>query len=393
MRAVAFDFDALLDRRGTRSLKWDAAERFYNLSDVIPLWVADMDFPAPPAVVEAIRRRAEHPVYGYPLVPRESWDPVIRWLAERQGWTVHREWLLRLPGVVPSLNLCVRALTRPGDKVVIQTPVYHPFYPAVELNGRRLVRNPLRSGDGGWTMDLDDLRRQVDGRTRLLVLCSPHNPVGRVWTRPELEALASFCRERDLLVVSDEIHSDLVFAGHRQTPFASLGPDAAARTITLQAPSKTFNTAGLGASFAVASDGRLRGLLRREVEDSGLTTGNVFGVPAMEAAYAEGGPWRDELMAYLEGNADFTAAFFRDRLPRLRFLRPQGTYLALVDARGLGLEPEKVFPFFLEKARVYFDDGLKFGEALAGFLRLNLACPRALLEKALARIESAVREV
>ncbi len=388
---MAFDFDAPVERCGTRSLKWDAAKRFYGRDDVIPMWVADMDFAAPPAVAEAVLRRAGHAVYGYPLFPKEAWDPVVRWLAERQGWTISREWLVRLPGVVPSLYNCVRALTRPGDKVVIQTPVYHPFYPAVESNGRRLVRSPLRLDGQGWAMDLDDLRRQADGRTRMLILCSPHNPVGRVWTRSELEALAGVCRERDLLVVSDEIHSDLVFRGHGQTPFASLSPDALSRTITLQSPSKTFNTAGLGASFAIVADDRLRSRLRQEIEDAGFDISNVFGAQAMEAAYAEGGPWRDELMAYLEGSLDLAEAFFRERLPRLRFLRPQGTYLALVDARGLGLEPSAVFPFFLEKARVQLDDGLKFGPELGGFLRMNMACPRSRLEQALARIEDAVR--
>jgi cystathionine beta-lyase len=388
---MPFDFDEILDRRGTRSLKWDAPSRFYGAEDVIPLWVADMDFAAPPAVREAVRRRAEHPAFGYPLEPQATWDPIIRWLADRQGWPVQREWLVRCPGVVPALNLCVRAMTRPGDKIVIQTPVYHPFYPAVECNGRRLTENPLRFDGRTWTMDPDDLRRRVDGRTRMLILCSPHNPVGRVWTRAELENLAGLCRERDLVVVSDEIHADLVFQGHRQIPFASLSPDAASRTVTLQAPSKTFNTAGLGASFAVLSDERLRGLLRREIEDAGLTISNVFGVPAMEAAYAEGGPWRDDLVAYLEGNLDFAEAFFRERMPRLRFLRPQGTYLALVDARDLGLAPDKVFRFFLDQAGVYLDDGLKFGQALAGFLRLNVGCPRALLGRALERMEAALR--
>jgi cystathionine beta-lyase len=388
---MAFDFDSILDRRDSRSLKWDAAVRFYGREDVIPLWVADMDFPAPPAVLEAVRRRAAHPAFGYPLVPQGSWDPIIRWLGERQGWPVRREWLVRCPGVVPALNFCVRSMTRPGDKIVIQTPVYHPFYPAVESNGRRLVCNPLRFDGASWTMDLDDLRRRTDGRTRMLILCSPHNPVGRVWTRPELESLAGLARERDLVVVSDEIHSDLVFRGHRQTPFALLGPDAAARTVTLQAPSKTFNTAGLSASFAVVPDDRLRDLLRQEIEDAGLTISNVFGVPAMEAAYAEGGAWRDDLVAYLEGNLDFAAAFVRERLPRLRFLKPQGTYLGLLDARDLGLDPHAVFLFFLDKARVYLDDGLKFGPALAGFLRLNVGCPRSVLGQALERIESAVR--
>lgn len=389
---MAFDFDTILDRRNTGSLKWDAAGRFYGLDDVIPLWVADMDFPAPPAVVDAVRRRAEHPAYGYPLAAADHWDPIIRWLAARQDWTVQRDWLVRCPGVVPAVNLCVLAYTAPGDKIVLQTPAYHPFYTAVENNGRRLVRNPLRFEEGRWTMDLEDLGRKIDGRTRMLILCSPHNPVGRVWRSVELERLARLCAERDVIVIADEIHADLVFRGHRQTPFASLGAEAARRTVTLQAPSKTFNTAGLTTAFAVIPDDRIRALFLTQVQNLGLTVGNVFGFAAMEAAYADGAAWLDELLGYLEGSLDMVETFVRDRLSELRFHRPEGTYLALIDARGLGLPSAAVFKFILEKARVYLDDGAKFGPEASGFLRMNVASPRSILRQALERIERAVRD-
>jgi cystathionine beta-lyase len=389
--AMAFDFDVLLDRRGTGAMKWDAASQFYGVDDVIPLWVADMDFAAPPAVVDALKNRVEHPIYGYPMLPPSYWDPVVRWLEERQGWTVRSEWIAPCPGVVPALNLCVQAFSQPGDGVVIQTPVYHPFYFAVENNGRRLVCNPLRFVDGSWTMDLDDLARRIDDRTRMLVLCSPHNPVGRVWTPAELEALGRLALDRGLVVIADEIHSDLVFDGRRHTPLASLGASLAARTVTLQAPSKSFNVAGLTSAFAVISDPGLRARFDAQVENAGLSIGNIFGQTALRAAYAEGGPWLDALRAYLEGNFDFAAAFFRDRLPALRFLRPEGTYLALIDARSLGLEPQALFKFFLEKARVQLDDGTKFGPALAGFLRMNVASPRVLLAEAFERMAAALR--
>jgi cystathionine beta-lyase len=388
---MGFDFDAVLDRRGTNSAKWDAAGRFYGIEDVIPLWVADMDIPAPPAVVDALRRRAGHSVYGYPLLPKDYWDPVRRWLSERQGWTVERNWLACCPGVVPALNICVQALTRPGDGIVIQTPVYHPFFFAVENNGRRLVRNPLRFDAGRWTMDLDDLARRIDEGTRMLILCSPHNPVGRVWTRGELDRLGRLCLERDLIIVADEIHADLVFRGHRQVPLASLGPEPAGRTVTLQAPSKTFNVAGLTTAFAVIPDDKLRSIFNAHIRNLGLTTGNVFGQAALTAAYAEGGPWLDALLEYLEGNFDLAEHFFGDHLPALKFYRPEGTYLALLDARALGLEPQALFKFFLEKARVHLDEGTKFGEALSGFLRMNMASPRPLLKEAFERIERAVR--
>ena len=387
---MTFDFDAILDRRGTGSMKWDVAPRFHGVDDVIPLWVADMDFPVPPAVTEALRTRLDHPIYGYPMAGPDYWDPVARWLESRQGWTVRPEWFVDGPGVVPALNLCVQAFTQPGDKVAIQTPVYHPFYFVVENNGRRLVQNPLRFANGRWTMDLDDLARRIDERTRLLILCSPHNPVGRVWTPDELRDLGRLAFERGLVIIADEIHADLVFDRRRHTPLASLGPDLAARTVTLQAPSKTFNTAGLCAAFAVISDPRLRSRFEIQVEASGVSFTNVFGQAALRAAYAEGGPWLDELRAYLEDNFDFAEAFFRERLPGLRFLRPEGTYLALIDARGLGLEPAELFRFFMEEARVHLDDGAKFGPALAGFMRLNMASPRPLLGRAFERIEKAV---
>ena len=390
---MAFDFDSGLDRRGTRSLKWDAAARFYGVDDVIPLWVADMDIPAPPVVVDALRRRVEHPIYGYPMLPPSYWDPVVRWLEQRQNWPVRRDWLAACPGVVPALNFCVQAFSQPGDTIVIQTPVYHPFYQAVENNGRRLIRNPLRFEGGRWTMDLNDLGRRIDSRTRMLVLCSPHNPVGRVWTPGELEAVGRLALDRGLLIIADEIHADLVFDGRRHTPLASLDAALAARTITLQAPSKTFNVAGLTSAFAVISDPGLRARFNAQVENAGLSIGNVFGQAALWAAYAEGGPWLDELRAYLEGNFDFAGIFFGERLSPLRFLRPEGTYLALVDARGLGLEPQALFMFFLEKARVYMDDGTKFGEALSGFLRLNMASPRPLLREAFGRLEAALRKL
>ena len=389
---MPLDFDAVLNRRGTDSLKWDAAGRFYGLDGVIPLWVADMDFPAPPAVVEAVKSRAAHPVYGYPLESKALWDPVVRWLAERQRWTIQREWLVRVPGVVPALNLCVHAFTRPGDGIIIQTPVYHPFYPAVERNGRRLIQNALRFDGRRFTMDLDDLARKADAGARMIILCSPHNPVGRVWTADELLAFGRLCAQRDLLVVSDEIHSDLIFRGHVQTPFAALGAELAGRTVTLQAPSKTFNTAGLSAAFAVVSDEKRRSLLKAQIENLGLTMGNVFGFQAMKAAYEGGREWLDGLLAYLEESLDFVEDFFRRRLPDMSFLRPEGTYLALVDARRLGLNPKALFRFFLEKARVQLDDGTKFGAALAGFLRMNVAAPRAVLREALERIEQALRE-
>jgi cystathionine beta-lyase len=288
------------------------------------------------------------------------------------------------------LNLCVQAFTRPGDGVVIQTPVYHPFYSAVENNGRRIVGNPLRFESGRWTMDLENLAAAIDDRTRMLILCSPHNPVGRVWTRDELAKLGAICVEHDLVVVSDEIHGDLVFGGRRHVPTATVSRELAERTITCLSPSKTFNIPGLFTSVVLSSSSRLLGLFDKQAERCGLTMGNVFGIAALEAAYARGAEWLDRLLPYLEKNMDYAEKAFAARIPRIRFLKPEGTYLVLLDCRALGMPQKALDDFFLKKAGVLFDEGPHFGEALAGFERMNLACPRSVLEKAIGRIERAV---
>ena len=385
------DFDAVLDRRGTHSLKWDYCQRTFGLDGVIPMWVADMDFEAPPAVVEAIQARAAHGAYGYASTPESFWQSVVGWLARRHGWEVRREWLARSPGVVPALSLCVNAFTRPGDGIAVQPPVYYPFFSAVQNNGRRLVRNPLSTDQGRYVMDLAGLESAIDPLTRMLILCSPHNPVGRVWTRGELEALGEVCERHDLLVLADEIHMDLVLRGHRHVPFASISERLASRTITCLAPSKTFNIAGLNTSIVVASNPELLSRYNAQLLASGQGIGNLFGIIALEAAFTHGGRWLDDLLEYLEGNVELAERFLRERLPMLRFVRPEGTYLALIDCSGLGMNQRALDDFFLRKARVYFDSGPMFGGEAAGFERINLGCPRATLLEALERIARAVK--
>jgi cysteine-S-conjugate beta-lyase len=386
----SFDFDTVLERRHTHSLKWDHCETTFGLGGVIPMWVADMDFQAPPAVVEAVTRRAAHGAYGYASVPESCWQSVIGWLRDRHAWSVERSWLPRAPGVVPALSLCVDAFTKPGEGVVVQTPVYYPFFRAVEDNGRRLLRSPLAVEGGRYRMDLAGLEQVIDADTRMLILCSPHNPVGRVWTREELERLGDVCERRNLVVLSDEIHMDLTLGGRQHVPFASLSPALADRTITCLAPSKTFNLASLCMSIVVASNASLRARYEAQFEAAGLIIGSLFGTVALEAAYREGATWLDELLAYLQGNVDCADAFFTERVPSIRFLRPEGTYLALLDCRGLGLPQKELDDFFLRKAGVYFDSGPWFGEELQGFERINLACPRKTLNEALERIERAI---
>ncbi|MDI6697535.1 MAG: PatB family C-S lyase [Candidatus Saccharicenans sp.] len=393
MHNKKYDFGSVLDRRNTCSLKWEFCEQVLGVPEVIPMWVADMDFPAPPEVVEAVVKRAQHGAYGYPFIPRSFWSAIIDWMKVRHNWEIKREWLSRCHGVVPALNICIQTYTAPGDKIIIQSPVYYPFFSAVENNGRRVVRNPLRFENGLWSLDFDDLRKKIDRRTRMLILCSPHNPVGRVWRRQELEELADICRQYDLLIVSDEIHAEHVFRGHRHIPTASLSPEIAARTITLTAPSKAFNIAGLTTSLVIIPNQRLLTLYKTQLENLGLTVNNIFGLVALEAAYTHGAAWLDELVAYLEENMDYARRYFEERIGRIKFLKPEGTYLALLDCRDLGLPQKELNEFFLKKARIYFDEGPIFGPELEGFERMNLACSRKTLAEALSRIEKAVREI
>jgi len=386
----AWDFDAILDRRRTGAWKWEFCGHVLGDPEILPMWVADMDFPAPPAVVEALARRAAHGAYGYHYVAPSFWEAIVQWLGGRWGWDVRKEWLLRSPGVVTALNLCVKAFTAPGEAIVVQTPVYYPFFGAVENNGRTLVRNPLKFESGRWLMDYEDLERKIDGRTRLLILCSPHNPVGRVWTREELDRLVDICLAHDLLIISDEIHGDLALPGYRHQPLAALSEAVAARTVTLIAPSKTFNLAGLASSAVIASNPGLLNLLKKEHHAAGLTLPNIFGAIAMEAAYRDGGAWLDALLAYLDENQNFASRFIEERLPTLRFMKSEGTFLALLDCRTLGLDQKSLNEFFIRQAKVFFSDGSLFGEEIQGFERLNFACPRALLVEALERVERAV---
>ncbi|MEN6561317.1 MAG: PatB family C-S lyase [Acidobacteriota bacterium] len=388
---MKYDFDRIIDRTGTESMKWAYPRQVLGARDAIPMWVADMDFESPPAVIEALRRRVDHGVFGYPLVPPSLCAAAVDWFRRRHGWEVEKAWMAMTPGIVPALNYCVRAFSRPGDPVIIQTPVYHPFYYAIENNGRRVVRNPLRFDGRRYTMDLDDLRTKIDAPGRMLILCSPHNPVGRVWDREELESLGRIAVERDLLVVSDEIHHDLVYGGRRHHVFAALSPELAQQTVTCVAPSKTFNVAGLSTAAVVAANADLLKRFEDEAERSGFDLGNALGIVAFEAAYRHGGDWLDALLPYLEANIDLLETFLAERVPAIGLIRPEGTYLALLDCRKLGLAPGALDDFFLRKAGVYFSDGAMFGRELEGFVRVNFGCPRSVLLEALERIERAVK--
>ncbi|MBI4787420.1 MAG: putative C-S lyase [Chloroflexi bacterium] len=389
---MQYNFDEVIDRTQTDSAKWARNRADSGVADVIPMWVADMDFQSPAPVIQALVRRAQHGIFGYPRRWDSYYDAITGWLHRRHGWDIQRDWIVNAPGVVNALTLAIQALSKPGDKIVVQPPVYHPFYPIVQNHGRQIVLNPLRWENQRYVMDLENLERQIDGRTKLLILCNPHNPVGRVWTRAELEALGEFCARHNLLILSDEIHCDLILREHRHTPIAALSDELAQRTLTFIAPSKTFNLAGLATSVVIAPNEKLRAELSRTIEDYGLHIGNVFGIRALEAGYREGEEWLDQLLVYLEGNVRFAVRFIEERIPRIKPICPEGTYLLWLDCRALGLDRAALNTLMRQKARVALQDGADFGIGGEGFQRLNFACPRSILEQGLARIEAAVNQ-
>ncbi len=388
-------FDQPLSRENTCSVKFDARKAVFGREDVVPVWVADMDFAAPEAVTEALKRRAEHPIYGYTLFPESLYQSMTDWFRQRHGWEIRREWILMAPGVVPSLHAACLAYAGPGEGVIIQPPVYPPFFSSVKLTGRTVVENPLlidRTEDGDilYRMDLDHLETcAARPENRVLMLCSPHNPVGRVWSEQELRAVLEIARRHDLVVLSDEIHCDLIFPdAPRHRVLATLAePDDA--LVTAVAPSKSFNMPGLGLSALVIPD-RSRRLAIKEVFDQmHLPQCNPFSVAGFEAGYRDGGPWLDQLMDYLKGNRDLVVDTV-GRLPGITTFAPEGTYLMWLDCRELGLDDAGLKRFFVQDAGVGMNPGISFGEPGSGFMRLNIGCPRQTLVEVLERIKQAL---
>ena len=390
---MSYDFDTVIDRLPTNSLKWSLMKRIKGREDLIPMWVADMDFASPPEVVEAIMERAAHPIYGYTSTSQGYHEGLINWMERRHGWPgIQREWILYTPGVVAGFSFAIQAYSHPGDKVVIQPPVYYPFSSAVLNNGRQIVHNPLKVVDGGYVMDFDDLRDKIDDRTRMIILCSPHNPVSRVWTRGELERLVEVCVEKDIVIVSDEIHCDLILGEKKHTPTACVSEEAMERTVTLVAPSKTFNLAGLNNANAIIPDKGLRGLFRGVISKN-AAHGHAFGMVAQDAAYNHGEAWLEALLEYLRGNYRYFVEFVEERIPGLVVYPLEGTYLAWVDCTSLGMDDEGLKEFMLTKAKLWLDEGTMFGVEGSMFMRFNIASPREMLVKALESLEKAVNEL
>ena len=386
---MKYDFNKYMDRRGTDCEKWDGLKDDFGRGDLLAMWVADMDFPAPPEVLEAIHKKVDEGALGYPMIPDSLRDTVRAWEKEHYGWEFGREAVSWAPGVVAGQGLGVVGLTYPGGPIIIQTPVYMPFYRTVREAGRIIAKNPLKYENGRYTMDFEGLEKLITPTCRTLILCSPHNPVARVWSREELERLADIAIRKNMIIISDEIHQDLVYSDAKHICIGSL-PGMAERTVTFIAPSKTFNIAGMKASVAIIPDELLRGIYVSVLERFHLNSINILGITAMEAAYGKCGEWHRELVAHLEGNRDYMEAFVKERMPKAHMDHPEGTYIFWIDFRGYGFNDETLTDFLVNEAKVALDPGTWFGVEGDGFARLNIGTTRAMLKEGLERIAGAL---
>lgn len=380
---MKYDFDTIIPRRGTNSYKWDTPEE----ENVLPMWVADMDFRTAPAIVKALQKRVAHGVFGYTKVPETYYNAVIRWFESRHRWRIDPRWMIYTSGVVPALSAIIKALTAPGDKIIVQTPAYNCFYSSIRNDGCELSANNLVYRDGRYSIDFDDLEaKAADPKAKILLLCNPHNPVGRVWTPEELRRIGDICLRNGVFVVADEIHCELTYEGHDYTPFASLSERFLQNSVTCLSPSKAFNLAGLQIANIIASDEEVRRRIDRAININEVCDVNPFGVIATIAAYNEGGGWLDALRKYLRRNYEYLCRFFAERLPQYPVLQLEGTYLVWIDCRALGIGSDATTLRLQEEQKLIVNSGTMYGPGGEGFIRLNIACPRALLTDGLERI-------
>jgi cystathionine beta-lyase len=387
---MMWNFDEPAKREGTNCIKYDLREETFGLKDVIPMWVADMDFNTPDFIIKSLQNRLNHEIFGYSFRPPEYFLSIIDWLECRHNWTVEKEWICFCPGIVPALNFCTLAFTQPGDSIIVQPPVYFPFFSAAESHGRKLIYNRLIESDGKWVMDYDSLIAGIDGKTKMIIISNPHNPIGRVWTPDELNKLADICLKNNILILSDEIHCDLVLPGFCHTPFAKLSEKISENTITCIAPSKTFNLAGLSTSSVIISNPVLRKSFNRIVENLHVGNGNIFGTIASIAAYSHGHQWLDALLDYIDHNIDFVEDYCRKMIPEIIPVQPEATYMIWLDCRKFGMTGKELQNFFVNRAVVGMNEGSTFGPGGEGFMRMNLAITHQTVMKAMEQIEKAV---
>ena len=388
-----YDFDRIIDRKGSGAIKCDALGKFFGKDDLIPMWVADMDFETPDFITEALMERMKHPVFGYTAEPEDYRPAICEWIAERHGWQVKSEWLSYIPGIVKGIGMVINVFMKEDEKVIIQPPVYHPFRLVPQKNHREVVFNPLRElPGGGYEMDFENLEAVCDDKCRILILSNPHNPAGIVWPRETLERLASFCHSRGIIVISDEIHCDMALFGNRHIPFASVSPEAAACSITFGAPSKTFNIAGIVSSYSIVPNDELRRRFHEWMEANEMNAAPLFSPIATIAAFRKGEEWRKQMLEYVEGNIDFLTGYCRENMPKIKPLRPQASFLVWLDCRSLGLDHDQLIDLFINKAGLALNDGEMFNPGGQGFMRLNVGTPREILKSALERLHKAISE-
>ena len=393
-----YDFDEVVDRWGSGCEKYDGIARYLGRTDLKPFWVADMDFKTPDFIVGALRRRLDHPVFGYPRTPKEYWPTVAAWVKKIHGWEVAPEEMAFVPGIVKGIGFVLDCLCRPGDKVIVQPPVYHPFRIVPQGHDLEVVWNPLvpveEGGElKGYRMDLDGLEKLIDEKTKVLILSNPQNPAGICWDPETLMRLAKITAERGVVVISDEIHSEMVFDGAEHRPYASLCPEAESNAITFMAPSKTFNIAGIVSSYVIIKDASLRSRFFRFLEADEIDYPPIFSAVATLAAYTpEGDEWRKEMLAYVRENVEFVDSYLKERIPQVRCLKPQASFLVWLDCRGLGLPQKELVSLFMDKAHLLLNDGAMFGPGGEGFMRLNVGCPRSLLKDAMESLKKALED-
>ncbi len=387
---VKYDFDQIIDRRNTNSVKIDALKEVFGADDLIPLWVADMEFLSPPEITDALKKRVEHGIFGYYTPDDAYFKSIINWLENRHSWTVDKQDVIFVPGVVKGFAFAIDAFTNVGDKIIIQPPVYPPFKTTSEGLNRKIVNNPLIYDNGQYSMDFDNLREVAKTGCKMLILCNPQNPSGRIWSKDELSELAEICFDNQILVVSDEIHSDLVLPGNEHIPFATVSNKAAQNNITLMAPSKTFNIAGIVSSFAVVENEEIRKKYFNYLNARQLGDGTIFGYIAAEYAYEYGEEWLNQALEYIQENIDFVDDYLQKNIPQIKAVKPDASFLIWLDCRALNLSQPELEKLFIQKAKLALNSGTMFGKEGKGFMRLNVGCPRITLEKALDNLKKAV---
>lgn len=387
---MKYNFDELIDRRNTGAVKTDLCKKMFGTDDLIPLWVADMDFRTPDFIIDAINNRCKHPILGYTVPDEEYFNSIIRWIDARHGWKLERSWLGFLPGIVPGLAFAVNALTQTGDQIIIQPPVYPPFIHVPSKNDRELIYNPLKVVDGRFEIDLEDLEYKITDRTRMFILCNPHNPGGRTWDADTLIKVAEICHKHGVLVVSDEIHSDMALPGNVHTPFASVSELAEQNSITYMAPSKTFNMAGLVSSSYIIPNGEIRKKFSDFMDNSELANGNIFAYVAAQAAYENGTEWLTEMIRYIQGNVNYIVEFLEKNVPQIKPMIPQASFLIWLDCAGLEMNSHQLQDFMVKDARLGLNKGTTFGPGGEQHLRLNIGCSREVLKQAMEQLKSAI---